>query len=260
MTNSNTSTAKTLKISFPGWNGYQLDARLELPAGKAEAFAIFCHCFTCTKDTITTFRISRALAQRGYAVLRFDFTGLGGSEGNFSQTNFSSNVNDVMAAIDYLRQHYEAPALLMGHSLGGTAAVEAAMHAEEVKAAVTVASPSQPDHVLHHFGHTLTLLEQGLPASIDVAGQHYDIEPQFIDDLKKYDMAQRFITMEKPVLIFNIINDALVSEDNATELDQWIRGDTRVITLENSDHLLSNRQDTEFVADEIVKWFKSYVG
>jgi putative redox protein len=248
---------RTIKTSFTGDSGHKLDARLEMPEGKAESFAIFCHCFTCTKDTITTFRISRALALRGYAVLRFDFTGLGASDGEFSQTNFSSNVNDVMCAIDYLRQHYKAPSLLMGHSLGGTAILEAAMHADEVKAVVTVASPSQPDHVLHHFGHTLTLLEQGLPASINVAGQHYDIEPQFIEDLRKYDMEQRLANMNKPALIFNITDDALVDEDNAEELHQWIKGNTKVITLENSDHLLSNRQDTEFVADEIKAWFEN---
>lgn len=254
MTNINRTT-KTLKISFPGWNQHKLDARLELPEGTPIAFAVFCHCFTCTKDTITTFRISRALALHGYAVLRFDFTGLGSSEGKFSQTNFSSNVTDLIAAIDYLRQHYEAPLLLMGHSLGGTAAIEAAMHTDEVKAVVTVASPSQPDHVLHHFGHALTMLEQGIASSIDVAGEHYDIEPQFIEDLHQYQMQQRFANMDKPVLIFNVINDALVNEQNAVELDQWVNGNTQVITLENSDHLLSNKQDTEFVADEIVKWF-----
>ncbi len=255
MTNTKAAT-KTLKVSFPGWNDYKLDARLVMPEGTPKAFAIFCHCFTCTKDTITTFRISRALAQRGYAVLRFDFSGLGASEGVFSQTNFSSNVNDVLAAIDYLRQHYEAPALLMGHSLGGTAVLEAAMQVDEVLALVTVASPSQPDHVLHHFGHTLTLLEQGLPASIDVAGQHYNIEPQFIEDLRKYDMSQRLADMNKPVLIFNVTDDALVDEDNAEELQQWIGGETKVISLENSNHLLSNKQDSEFVADEIVEWFE----
>lgn len=250
---------KTLKVSFQGWHDSQLDARLVLPEGTPKAFAIFCHCFTCTKNTITTFRISRALAERGYAVLRFDFTGLGASEGVFSQTNFSSNVYDVMAAIDYLRQHYEAPTLLMGHSLGGTAVLEAATHAEEAKVVVTVASPSQPDHILHHFGHTLTLLEQGSSASIDVAGQHYDIEPQLIDDLRKYDMEQRLADLNKPVLIFNVTDDALVSGDNAQELQQWISGKTKLITLENSDHLLSNKQDTEFVADEIVKWFEILV-
>jgi alpha-beta hydrolase superfamily lysophospholipase len=255
MTNTKAAT-KTLKASFPGWNDYKLDARIVMPESIPKAFAVFCHCFTCTKDTITTFRISRALAQRGYAVLRFDFTGLGTSDGVFSQTNFTSNVSDVNAAINYLRLHYEAPTLLLGHSLGGTAVLEAAIHTDEVLAVVTVASPSQPDHVLHHFGHTLTLLEQGLPASIDVAGKHYDIDPQFIDDLRKYNMEQRLAALDKPVLIFNVTDDALVDEDNAQELQQWISGETKLVTLENSDHLLPNKQDTEFVADEIVKWFK----
>jgi len=196
------------------------------------------------------------LAQRGYAVLRFDFTGLGASEGVFSQTNFSTNVTDVMSAIEHLRQNYEAPALLMGHSLGGTAILEAAMQTPEVKAVVTVASPSQPDHVLHHFGGALTRLEQGHSGSIDVAGQHYDIEPQFIEDLRKYNMEQRLTKLKIPALIFNITNDALVNESNAEELNAWIQGKTKIITIENSNHLLSNKQDTEFVADEIVKWFE----
>lgn len=256
MTITNRAT-KTLKTSFPGWNGHILDARLEMPEGTPKAFAIFCHCFTCTKDTITTFRISRALAQRGYAVLRFDFTGLGASEGEFAQTNFSTNVSDVESAISFLRSHYQAPSLLLGHSLGGTATLEAAIHANEVRTVVTVASPSQPDHVLHHFGRTLTLLEQGVSASIEVAGQHYNIEPQFIENLRKYDMEQRLTAINKPVLIFNIIDDALVAENNAVELNQWIRSDTKIVNLENSDHLLSNKQDTEFVADTINDWFEN---
>ena len=250
---------RTIKLTFTGGSGYDLDARLEMPqdAGSdaPRAFAIFCHCFTCTKDTITTFRISRALAMRGYAVLRFDFTGLGSSKGDFSQTNFTTNVSDLLAAVDYLREHYRAPALLMGHSLGGTAAVEAAMHVDEVRAAVTVASPSQPDHVLHHFGSALDLLHRGAHASIEVAGQHYDIAPQFIEDLEKYHMDQRFAAMDKPVLIFNIVDDALVDETNASELQKWLSGDTEMVTLHNSDHLLSNKKHTEMVADKIVEWF-----
>jgi len=248
---------RTIKTSFIGSGKHKLDARLEMPADKAKAFAVFCHCFTCTKDTITTFRISRALAQRGYAVLRFDFAGLGASEGVFSQTNFSSNVEDVMSAIDFLRQEYEAPTFLAGHSLGGTAVLEAAMHTIEVDAVVTVASPSQPDHVLHHFGETLTQLEQGQAGSIEVAGQHYDIKPQFIKDLREYDMKHSLKELNKPVLIFNIKHDALVNENNAEELEQWIGGETKLVNVENSDHLLSNKQDSEFVADEIVKWFKN---
>lgn len=254
---------KTIKISFPGSQGYTLDARLEMPAESSaetpKAYTIFCHCFTCTKDTITTFRISRALAERGYAVLRFDFTGLGNSEGDFSQSNFTTNVGDILAAIDYLKEHYAAPSILMGHSMGGTAAVDAAMQIDEIQAAVTVASPSQPDHVLHHFGAALTMLEQGIPSSINVAGESYDIEPQFIEDLERYKMQQRFSNMSKPVLIFNVINDALVCESNATELENWISGPTTIIDLNNSDHLLSSKKDTDYVADEIDRWLQANV-
>ena len=245
----------SIKLSIPGGSGHRLDARLEMPDAAPKAYAICCHCFTCSKDMLTTYRLSKAMAEKGYATLRFDFTGLGGSEGEFSQTEFSSNVADVMAAIDYLRQQHQAPALLIGHSLGGTAVLEAALHCEEVRAIVTIAAPSQPDHVLHHFGKSLSLLEQGIASSIEVAGEQYDIEPEFLTDLRSYDMQQRLMKLNKPVLIFSVAGDALVGETNAQELHEWIGGDSEIITLENSDHLLSSKQDIEFVADSIDDWF-----
>jgi len=253
-------TTKTVKVNFSGWHGNRLDGRLELPADNIKAYAIICNCFTCTKDTITTYRISKALAQHGYATLRFDFSGLGDSEGVFSQTSFSSNVYEVVAAAGFLKQSYQAPSLLIGHSLGGTATLVAAMQANEVMADVsaisTIASPSQPDHILHHFGDALALLEQGIASSINVAGQQYEIEPPFIKDLITYDMNTLLSSLNKPVLIFNIKNDELVGESNAVELDQWIEGDSKIITLENTNHLLSARPDTELVAKEIINWYE----
>ena len=249
----------SIKVTFPGGNGHKLDGRLEMPDIPVKAYAICCHCFTCSKDTLTSYRISKAMAKKGYATLRFDFTGLGGSDGEFSQTGFSSNVADVLAAIDYLRTNYQAPALLIGHSLGGTAILEAAMQVDEVLAVVTIASPSQPEHVLHHFGHALTLLEQGIASSIDVAGEHYEIEPEFVVDVRSYDMQQRLAEFTKPVLIFNIVNDALVSEKNSTELNDWIKGKSEIITLDNSDHLLSKKQDTDLVVQNITAWFEKII-
>jgi alpha/beta superfamily hydrolase len=246
---------KTIKTEFIGGAGYMLDARIERPIDTPNAYAVASHCFTCTKDTITVFRISRLLAERGIAVLRFDFTGLGNSEGDFAQTNFTTDVADALAAVEFLRENYEAPSLLIGHSLGGTAMLEAAINIERVKAVVTIASPSQPDHVLHHFGHALTLLEQGIASSIEVAGRHYDIEPQFITDLRQYDMQQRLASLAKPVLIFKVLNDALVDSENADEINAWTRGPSRIVTLDKADHLLSNKEDAAFVADEIVRWF-----
>jgi len=249
--------AKTIKTGFIGGSGYMLDARIELPAGTPKAYAVASHCFTCTKDTITVFRISRMLAEHGIAVLRFDFTGLGSSGGDFAQTNFTTDVADVHAAVKFLRDSYEAPTLLIGHSLGGTAMLEAAMHIESIKSVVTIASPSQPDHVLHHFGQALTMLEQGIASSIEVAGQHYDIEPQFIKDLRQYDMQQRLAALHKPILILKIVNDALVDSENADEISAWTNGPSRILTLNKADHLLSNKDDAAFVANEIAAWFEN---
>ena len=248
---------QTIKTEFIGGAGHTLDARLELPSGTPRAYAIACHCFTCTKDTITVFRISRLLAQLGIAVLRFDFTGLGKSEGDFAQTSFTTEVADVNAAIEFIHDNYQAPSLLIGHSLGGTAMLEAARHNVCIKAVVTIASPSQPAHVLHHFGHALTMLEQGIAASIEVAGQHYDIEPQFLDDLHQYDMQQRLASLHKPVLIFRIVNDTLVDSENADEISAWTGGPSRIVTLDKADHLLSSKDDAAFVANEIAEWFET---
>ena len=250
-------STQTVKTGFTGGTGHYLDARLELPAGTPKAYAVASHCFTCTKETITVFRISRLLAAQGIAVLRFDFTGLGTSEGDFARSNFTTNVADVHAAVEFLCRNYAAPSLLIGHSLGGTAMLEAAIEIESARAVATIASPSQPDHVLHHFGHTLTMLEQGIASSIEVAGRYYDIEPQFIEDLRLYDMQQRLALLDKPVLIFKVLHDALVDDHNADEINAWTRGPSRIITLEKADHLLSNKDDAAFVADEIAAWFKN---
>ena len=247
---------QSLKAAFSASAGHTLDARLETPEGTARAYALASHCFTCTKDTITVYRISRLLAAQGIAVLRFDFSGLGNSEGQFSQTNFSTQIADIHAAIEFMRAQYKAPSLLIGHSLGGTAMLEAAINAESVEAVVTIAAPSQPEHVLHHFDTALPLLEQGFAASIEVAGQYYDIEPQFIQDLKQYDMRKRLAQLHKPVLIFSVRNDPLVDEDNADEIKAWTRGPSTIITLDKADHLLSNRADSSFVADQTVAWFE----
>jgi pimeloyl-ACP methyl ester carboxylesterase len=256
---SRLNKARTIKLKFPGGNGHSLDARLELPAHELVAYAVFCHCFTCSKETLAAFRVSRYLASHGYAVLRFDFTGLGGSDCDFAQTSFATNVADIHAAIDWLDIHYRAPALLLGHSLGGTAALEAAVDAASIRAVVTIASPSQPDHVLHHFGHALTLLEHGLPASIEVGGRHFDIDPSFIEDLRNYDMQQRLALLHKPVLIFRVTHDTLVANDNADEIHRWLAGPSRIIDLEKANHMLSNERDAQYIAREIVAWFKQNV-
>jgi putative redox protein len=251
---------KSIKCNFKNSRGFTLDARLDGPADidikKVTTFIIFCHCFTCTKETITTFRLSRLLAEQGYAVLRFDFTGLGDSGGDFSSTTFTTTQDDLKCAISFLKEYYQAPLFLMGHSLGGTTALAVAQGYDFIKGVVTVASPSKPEHVLHHFGHALTLLEQNIAASFEVAGEHYDIEPEFVENVRNTDMQSRLSKLEKPVLIFNIENDAVVGEDNAKEIQQWVKGETQLITLRNTDHLLSDRQSSADAAQKIIEWLQ----
>lgn len=252
---------KTIKCNFENTQGETLDARLDVPAdidiNEVTDFIIFCHCFTCSKETITTYRLSRLLAENGYGVLRFDFTGLGNSEGDFSSTTFSSTQDDVRSAISFLEDNYRLPSFLMGHSMGGTTVLSIAQNYDFIKGVVTVASPSDPEHVLHHFGHALTLLEQGISASFKVAGRYYDIQPEFVDDLREANMKEVLSRLEKPVLIFNVENDSTVSESNAREIQQWVKGKTELITLKNTDHLLADRQTSAEVAQRIIEWLQN---
>ena len=249
---------KSIKCNFKNSRGHTLDARLDVPAdidsNNTLTFIIFCHCFTCSKETITTFRLSRLLAAQGYGVLRFDFTGLGNSEGEFSASTFSTTQDDLYSAIEFLNNNYQPPCFLMGHSLGGTTGLSVAQDCDSVKGVVCLASPSNPEHVLHHFDHALTLLEQNIPASFEVAGQYFDINPEFVDDVRSFNMQFYLSELDKPVLIFNIENDALVGENNAKEIQQWVKGDTELITLKNTNHLLSDRQSSAEVAQKIIEW------
>ncbi len=244
------------RINFPGHNNLLLEGRLELPDGAPLCFATFSHCFTCTKDMLAAYRISKALAQNGIATLRFDFAGLGHSQGVFADSNFSTTKIDLLAAADFLAREYESPQLLIGHSMGGTTALACADKIKSVKGVVTIASPSQPEHVLHHFGHALTMLEQGFSVSIEVAGKPYDINPQFLEDIRKHDLKPVLEKMHIPVLIFNIEHDALVDEDNATEIGQWTAGKSDIITLKNADHILSSQHAISTVTDEIMRFYQ----
>ncbi len=255
--------SKTIKCHFKNSRGYILDARLDVPADRVTNeithFIIFCHCFTCSKETITTFRLSRLLAENGYGVLRFDFTGLGNSEGKFSSSTFSTSQDDLKSAIAYLQENYLAPSFLMGHSLGGTTALSIAQDFDFIKAVVTVASPSEPAHVLHHFSSALTLLERNIPASFDVAGQRFAINPEFVEDIRKVDMPVLLSKLDKPVLVINIENDALVKQQDAQQIKQWLKGEAVLLNVSDSDHLLSDRGVTAKVAGDIVDWLASVV-
>ncbi len=232
-----------------------LDARLELPKNP-RYFAIMCHCFTCTKDTITTHRLSRGLAQRDIAVLRFDFTGLGKSEGEFADTNFDTMLDDLLAAAQHLKTHYQAPRVLMGHSMGGTVALAAASQMDSCEAVVTLASPSEPQHVLHHFEDVINELEAGYDAHIQVAGVHYPVKPQFINNVRAFSMQQCLKTFNKPVLAIRAGQDELVASHNADEIIKMsaAKPHTQLLEIAQANHLFTDKQDSAKLLDAIEEW------
>ena len=242
-----------------------LDARLDLPADSDEnsnsAFIIYCHCFTCSKETITSHRISRMLAERGFAVLRFDFTGLGSSEGEFAATTFRSMQDDLKSAIRFLTQNYQAPSYIIGHSFGGTTALSVAQSSKDIKGIVTLASPFEPAHVLHHLDHSsISLLDNDMPSSFEVAGQLFDIDPEFVHDVRAFNMKAVLRKLTKPILILNIENDAVVDEENARQIQHWHSGESVLVDIADSDHMLSDRKSGEEAADLISDWIRKKSG
>lgn len=202
-------------IHFPGAFGTPLAARLDLPAQAPLAYALFAHCFTCSKESLAATRISSALTARGFGVLRFDFTGLGGSEGDFANTNFSSNVADLVAAANWLRGAHAAPAILIGHSLGGAAVLAAAHEIPEAAAVATIGAPFDPGHVQHLFADATPAINANGEAEVTLAGRKFNIRRQFLDDLANHDSAARIAALRKALLIFHSPRDTTVGIDNA---------------------------------------------
>jgi putative redox protein len=245
----------TIKCSFPGMQGFLLDARIDLPRDLHQPpLAIISHCFTCSKETLTSFRVSRGLAQRGIGVLRFDFTGLGNSGGDFADTNFTTMVGDILCAADYLERHQGPAATLIGHSMGGTAALLASTRLPSCDTVVTIASPSQPEHVLHHFGEAMEKLRARQPAHITVAGVDYPVRPQFIDDVRGYRMDQQLADYKRRILAIRAGQDRLVAHPDAEEIISYSSGPTALIDLPGADHLFSARRDTDQLIDAIARW------
>ncbi len=246
------------KLSFENQEGQELAALLERPATKPRAFALFAHCFTCSKDIAAASRISRALAAQGIGVLRFDFTGLGNSEGDFANTNFSSNVSDLICAADKLRQDFEAPSLLVGHSLGGAAVLAAAGEIEEAKAVVTIGAPADPAHVSHLFGSSRAEIESQGSAVVNLAGRQFEIKKQFLEDIASQSLEDRIKRLRKALLIFHSPVDEIVAIDNASAIFQTALHPKSFISLDKADHLLSRKFDSEYVAATISAWAGRY--
>lgn len=250
---------ETRKTEFDSAAGEKLAAALELPDGHPRAYALFAHCFTCSKDVKAAREISRALRARGYAVLRFDFTGLGGSDGDFANTNFSSNVDDLVAAADFLRNQYKAPALLIGHSLGGAAAIVAAKRISEIKSVAVIGAPSDADHVAAQLkGSEREIREHG-EAVVSLAGRPFTIKAQFLDDLKTQTVTECAASLKKPLLVLHAPRDETVGIDNATKIFVAARHPKSFVSLDSADHLLSNTADARYAASVIAAWGARYL-
>jgi len=247
------------KITFPGSSGESLAARLDLPAGKPRAYVLFAHCFTCSKDIFAASRISETLVALGFAVLRFDFTGLGASEGEFANTNFSSNIEDLKRAIDFLRGNHSAPEILIGHSLGGAAILAVAGDVPEVKAVATIGAPADAEHVVHNFGAKIEEIEKTGAAHVKLAGRDFTIKKQFLDDLKSQSVTDRIANMRKALIVFHAPLDDVVGVENAAGIFHAAKHPKSFISLDDADHLLSRRADAIYVADVLSAWASRYI-
>jgi uncharacterized OsmC-like protein/fermentation-respiration switch protein FrsA (DUF1100 family) len=246
------------KIEFPGSTGSNLAARLDVPANP-RAFALFAHCFTCGKDVFAAVRIADALTARGIAVLRFDFTGIGGSEGDFANTNFSSNIQDLIAAADYLRKNHTAPALLIGHSLGGAAVLAAAPHVPEATAVVTIGAPASAAHVTHNFAADLAEIKEKGTAKVTLSGRSFTITKQFLDDVAEQNVLAGLARLKKALLVCHAPRDEYVSIDNATQIFVAAKHPKSFLSLDTADHLLRKREDAIYLADVIAAWASRYL-
>ncbi len=249
---------KSQKFEFQGHAG-TLAGRLDLPEGPIRATALFAHCFTCSKDIPAARRISSRLAAEGIAVLRFDFTGLGHSQGEFANTNFSTNVQDLVLAAKYLADRFTPPQLIIGHSLGGAAVLRAAEHIPSARAIVTIGAPFDPSHVTHNFGGQLDLIREQGGAEIELVGRTFRINRQFLDDIEGQDMAAAIGGLKKALLVMHAPADATVGIDNAAEIFVAAQHPKSFVTLDDADHLISRSKDAEYVADTIQAWSSRYL-
>lgn len=252
-------TAHTIKAELKGHSGATLAARLDLPAGTIRAWALFAHCFTCSKDSLAARRISGELARAGIAVMRFDFTGLGSSDGEFASTNFSSNLEDLRAAADWLAVHYDAPEILIGHSLGGAAVLAIAGELQSVKAVATLGAPSEVSHVIHNFGAHVDEIDAQGEAEVDLGGRTFTIQRQFIDDLNATNLADLIGHMKTALLVLHAPLDEVVGIDNATAIFTAAKHPKSFVSLDGADHLLTDPADANYVAAVIASWVSRYL-
>jgi uncharacterized OsmC-like protein/pimeloyl-ACP methyl ester carboxylesterase len=247
------------RFDFPNAQGHQLTGLLESPDAEPVAYALFAHCFTCSKESRAARRIAEGLAARGIAVLRFDFTGLGASAGDFANTDFSSNVADLVAAADHLRQTRRAPALLVGHSLGGAAVLAAARHIPEAEAVVTIGAPSDPTHITGLFGDQLDEIRTRGEGEVVLGGRRFCIRREFLEDAAEQNLVDGLARLGKALLVMHSPIDQVVGIDNATRIFQAAKHPKSFVSLDDADHLLARRRDAVYTADVIAAWAGRYI-
>jgi uncharacterized OsmC-like protein/pimeloyl-ACP methyl ester carboxylesterase len=251
---------KSEKFDFEGAEGQRLSGILDLPDGEARAHALFAHCFTCTKSSLAAARISRALVAKGFGVLRFDFTGLGESGGDFASSTFSGSIQDLVAAAAAMTGAGRPPKLLVGHSLGGAAVLAAAAQLPEVSAVSTIGAPFEAAHVKHLLGDGMEALLRDGEAQVDIGGRPFLIRRSFIDDLAAHDQAQRIRDLKRPLLILHSPRDTVVGIENASSIFLAAKHPKSFVSLDDADHLLTRASDAEYAAEVISAWASRYVG
>lgn len=247
------------KIEFTGSTGETLSAKIDFPESTPKAFALFAHCFTCSKDLKAVGNITKALAKKGIATFRFDFTGLGQSSGNFADTNFSSNVGDLIAAYKFMCDQFKAPAILIGHSLGGAAVLQAKHSMPEIKAIATIGAPAEPTHVKDNFEMSLDEIEEKGEARVSLAGRPFTIKKQFLDDLEENKMEQFIVSLNCALIVFHSPIDNTVGINNATKIFKSAKHPKSFISLDKADHLLTNKSDSEYLGHVLGTWANKYI-
>ena len=251
---------RSKKITFEGAFGDTLSARVELPENKEPSiFALFAHCFTCSKNLRPVTHISKTLTDRGIGVLRFDFTGLGESEGDFADTNFSSNIEDLVAAASFMKEEFSAPSILVGHSLGGAAVIQAAHRIKQSKAVATIGAPADPEHVIKNFGAKAEQIKSEGKAKVSLAGRNFTIKKQFLDDLEHNHMEKCITNLSQALMIFHSPVDQQVGIDNAANIYDRARHPKSFVSLDDADHLLMDEKDSIYVAEVLASWASRYV-
>ena len=250
---------RTERFDFPNAAGDLLTAVLHHPSGEPRDYALFAHCFTCSKDSRVARWIAQALSARGIAVLRFDFTGLGSSEGDFANTHFSSNIGDLVAAADHLRSTRRAPGLLIGHSLGGSAVLAAASRIPETRAVATIGAPSDPTHVTNLFADQIDTIRADGEGEVELGGRVFRIRRDFLDDAAEHRLLDEVATMRKALLVMHAPTDQIVSIDDASRIFTAARHPKSFVSLDDADHLLSRRGDARYAGEVIAAWCQRYI-